>query len=137
MPHAIYINLPVRDVGAATRFYEALGFILNPDFSNDRASGMRWGDAVAVMLLDHAFYATFTDKTIIDARTQSGVLLCLPFESRDAVDDIHRRVREAGGRETRPAAGQGHMYGGAFDDPDGHTWETLFMSPPEGAHDAA
>lgn len=129
MTRMIFVNLPVTDVARATAFYEAIGFTKNEAFSNEQASGMVWSDAIHVMLLDHTFYATFTDKRIIDARTQSGVLLCLTFDSRAAVDDIHRRARDAGGHDTRQVEDQGFMYGGAFDDPDGHGWETVWMDP--------
>ena len=86
-------------------------------------------NSISVILLDHQFYATFTDKTIIDAKTTSGALLCLTFDKKAAVDSIHAAARKAGGREPRPIKDQGFMYGGAFEDPDGHTWETGWMDP--------
>ncbi len=137
MPRMIFINLPVADLAKATAFYEAIGFEKNEAFSNAQASAMVWSDAIHVMLLDHAFYATFTDKRIIDARTESGVLLCLSFEGREAVDEIHRKAVAAGGRETRAIEDQGFMYGGAFDDPDGHGWETLWMNADAAAANTA
>ena len=127
MTKSIYINLPVSDLAASTAFYEALGFEKNAAFSNDKASAMAWSDAISVMLLSREFYSTFTDKAIIDARTTSGALLCLTFDDKEAVDAIHRAAREAGGAEPRPVEAQGPMYGGAFEDPDGHTWETVWM----------
>lgn len=127
MPRMIFINLPVADVPKATAFYEAIGFGKNAAFSNEQASAMVCSDSIQVMLLDQAFYATFTDKRIIDAHAESGVLLCLSFDSREAVDDIHRKAVAAGGRETRALKDQDFMYGGAFDDPDGHGWETVWM----------
>lgn len=123
----IFINLPVGDVARSTAFYEAIGFEKNPDFSNDVASAMRWSDAISVMLLDHSFYATFTDKPIADTHQVSAALLCLSFDDRASVDAIHAAAREAGGRETRAIVDQQFMYGGAFEDPDGHTWETVHM----------
>ncbi|MEX1236516.1 MAG: VOC family protein [Roseovarius sp.] len=133
MPRMIFVNLPVADVATATAFYEAIGFEKNEAFSNAQASAMVWSDTIHVMLLDHDFYATFTDKRIIDARTESGVLLCLSFDNRDAVDDMHRKAVAAGGRETRAIEDQGFMYGGAFDDLDGHGWETVWMDPEAAA----
>ena len=131
----IFINLPVGDVARATAFYEAIGFEKNPDFSNDAASAMRWSDAISVMLLDHAFYATFTDKPIADTHQVSAALLCLSFDDRAAVDAIHAAARGAGGRETRPIVDQQFMYGGAFEDPDGHMWETVHMDMAASAPD--
>lgn len=136
MTRMIFVNLPVTDLKRATAFYEALGFEKNEAFSNEQASAMKWSDAISVMLLDHAFYATFTDKKIIDAKTSSGALLCLSFEDRQAVDRIHQAARQEGGRETRAIEDQGFMYGGAFEDPDGHTWETMWMDM-DAAQDAA
>jgi uncharacterized protein len=129
MTKMIFVNLPVADVPASTAFYEALGFEQNPQFSNEQASAMVWSDAIYAMLLDHAFYATFTKKTIINAKTTSGALLCLTFDEKAAVDAIHAAARNAGGAEPRPIEDQGFMYGGAFEDPDGHTWETVWMDP--------
>ncbi|OWK29741.1 VOC family protein [Sphingomonas mucosissima] len=127
MTKMIFVNLPVANVAAATAFYEALGFTKNPMFSNEQASSMVWSDAISVMLLDTAFYATFTNKTLIDAHTTSGVLLALSFDSRAAVDAITEAAIAAGGRETRDRQDLGFMYGRAFEDLDGHTWEPAFM----------
>lgn len=129
MAKTIFINLPVRDVARSTAFYEALGFERNAAFSNEQASAMVWSDTISVMLLSHDFYATFTDKAIIDARTTSGVLNCLYFEDRKAVDAFHAAAREAGGTEPRAIEDQGFLYGGAIEDPDGHIWETMWMDP--------
>ena len=129
MPRTIFVNLPVTDVAAATAFYQAIGFTKNDAFSNEQASGMVWSDAIWVMLLSHEFYGTFTDKTIIDAKTTSGVLNCLSFDDKQAVDAIHAAATGAGGTETRAIEDRGFMYGGAFEDPDGHTWETMWMDP--------
>ena len=129
MTRMIFVNLPVADVAKSTAFYQALGFEKNEKFSNESASGMVWSDAIHVMLLDHAFYATFTDKKIIDAKTTSGVLNCLSFDSKADVDAFHDAAKSAGGSEPRPIEDQGFMYGGAIEDPDGHTWETMWMDP--------
>ena len=127
MARMIFVNLPVSDVARATAFYEALGFRRNPMFSNEQASAMVWSDEINVMLLDRAFYATFTDKTLIDAHTTSGVLLAISQVSREEVDAITEAALAAGGRETRERQDMGYMYGRAFEDPDGHVWEPMFM----------
>lgn len=127
MARMIFVNLPVSDVARAAAFYEALGFRRNPMFSNEQASAMVWSDEINVMLLDRAFYATFTDKTLIDAHTTSGVLLAISQDSREEVDAITEAALTAGGRETRERQDMGYMYGRAFEDPDGHVWEPMFM----------
>jgi len=134
MIRTIFVNLPVADVDRSTAFYEALGFEKNAAFSNEQASAMVWSDAISVMLLDHAFYSTFTDKSIADTRATSAVLNCLSFDDKPAVDAFHASAKSAGGSEPRAIEDQGYMYGGAIEYPDGHTWETMWMdqdwSPP-------
>lgn len=127
MTRMIFVNLPVADVAGATAFYQALGFTRNEMFSNEQASSMVWSDTITVMLLDKAYYATFTDKTLIDAKTTSGVLLAISRDSRAEVDGITDAAIAAGGRETREKQDMGFMYGRAFEDLDGHTWEPMFM----------
>lgn len=127
MAKMIFVNLPVADVARATAFYEALGFTKNAMFSNEQASAMEWSDTITVMLLDSAFYATFTDKALIDAKTTNGVLLCISRDSRDEVDAITEAATAAGGRETRDRQDMGFMYSRAFEDLDGHIWEPMFM----------
>jgi uncharacterized protein len=127
MPKAIFVNLPVRDVAAATAFYEALGFTKDPTFSNERASAMAWSDSISVMLLDHEFYATFTPKRIIDAKSESGALLALSFDSRAAVDAFTDAGIAAGGRDLHEPEDLGFMYSRALEDLDGHGWGPFHM----------
>ena len=127
MAKMIFVNLPVTNVAKATAFYESLGFTKNEMFSNEQASAMVWSEEISVMLLDTAFYATFTNKALIDAKTTSGVLLCISHDSRDEVDTITEAAITAGGRETRDRQDMGFMYSRAFEDLDGHTWEPMFM----------
>ena len=128
MARTIFINLPVADVARATAFYAAVGATQDMRFSNDRASMMAFSDTIAVMLLAHDFFATFTTRPIADARNTAGMLLCLSADSRADVDAMVERAGGAGGA-TDPCPRQDHgaMYGRSFEDPDGHIWETMWM----------
>lgn len=123
----IFVNLPVADAARAAAFYEAIGFTKNAMFSNDKASAMVWSDTINVMLLERDFYATFTTKPIIDAKTMSGVLLALNFDSREQVDAITQAALDAGGRELHDPEDEGFMYSRAFEDLDGHGWGPFMM----------
>jgi predicted lactoylglutathione lyase len=129
MAKMIFVNLPVKDVAASTAFYEAIGFTKDPRFSNEMASAMQWSDEIVVMILDHEFYSTFIPhKTIADSSATNEVLLCLSFDSRDAVDAITNKAAAAGGKaDVRPAQDMGFMYGRSFEDPEGHIYEPMFM----------
>ena len=141
MAKMIFVNLPVTDLPASMRFYEAVGFANNPQFTNDQAAAMQWSDEIAVMLLTHDFWKTFTDRAIPNAHESAQVFLCLSHDSREEVDAIVAKAGAAGGKaEPTPTQDHGFMYGSSFEDPDGHIWENVFMDmsamPAEGPANA-
>jgi uncharacterized protein len=132
MRKQIYINLPVSDLQVSTRFYEALGFINNPIFSDKNASSMMWSEEIVVMLLVQDFYKTFLrGKEIADTINTSGVLLALSMKSKDAVQNFADTAKEKGGDffQIDNGISTDMMFGYEVQDPDGHTWEPLWMNP--------
>jgi len=128
MPKMIFVNLPVKDLAAATRFYKAIGCEQNLQFSNDQAAMMVWSETISFMLLTHDYYGTFTPKRIADAHETSEVLLALSRDSREEVDSISQAAAAAGGKaDVRPPQDMGFMYSRAFQDPDGHVFEPVWM----------
>ncbi|MGW4559879.1 VOC family protein [Streptomyces sp. NPDC004365] len=125
----IFVNLPVADVDASKKFFTELGYTINPQFTTDDCACVVISDTVIAMLLSKQRYADFTQKEIADATKTSEVLLCLSAESRAKVDELVDRALTAGGSGTREAVDHGYMYGRAFDDLDGHTWEVMWMDP--------
>ena len=136
MPKMIFVNLPVTDLARSMKFYEAVGFTNNPQFTNDQAAAMAWSDEIVVMLLTHDFWKTFTSKAIPDAANTAQVLLCLSQDSKEAVEEIVGKAVTAGGKaDPTPTQDMGFMYGRSFEDPDGHIWENAWMNMeavPEG-----
>ena len=129
MGKMIFVNLPVADVAKSTAFYESLGMVKDPRFSNEVASSMQWSDAIVFMILDKGFFATFTPKPIADATATTEVLIALLMESRAEVDAIVEKAGAAcGTADIRPAQDMGFMYSRAFADPDGHMFEPLHMN---------
>lgn len=128
MTKMIFVNLPVQDLAASIRFYEAIGCEKNNQFSNDKAASMVWSDTINFMLLTHEFFATFTPKTIADAGKTCEVLICLSCDSRDEVDVITEAAAVAGGTvDIRPPTDMDFMYGRSFEDVDGHVFEPMWM----------
>lgn len=129
MPQMIFVNLPVADLETSKRFYEAIGFRNDPNFTNEQAAAMVLSETISVMLLTKDYWKTFTDRTIVDAKRQAQVLLCISRDSREAVDAITEAASNAGGTAD-PCPKQemeGFMYGRSFEDPDGHIWEPMWM----------
>lgn len=128
MPKMIFVNLPVKDLAVATRFYEAIGCVKNDQFSDEKASSMMWSDTITFQLLTHDYYKTFTSKPIADAHKTSGMLLALSQDSREAVDAITEAAGKAGGKaDVREPQDMGFMYLRSFADPDGHVFEPAWM----------
>ncbi|MFJ3234795.1 VOC family protein [Streptomyces sp. NPDC086787] len=125
----IFVNLATNDVAASRSFYTALGYTINPQFSTDECVCVAISDTIVAMLLSKKRYADFTKKEIVDSAKSSEVLLCLSAESREKVDELVGKAVAAGGTASGEAQDQGFMYGRAFDDLDGHTWEVMWMDP--------
>lgn len=128
MTKMIFVNLPVSDLAAATRFYEAIGCQRNPQFSDENASSMIWSETITFQLLTHGYFSTFTPKQIADAHRTSEVLLALSRDSRGDVDSAAQAAAVAGGRaDIRETQDMGWLYNRAIEDPDGHVIELLWM----------
>jgi len=130
MSKMIFVNLPVRDLQAATKFYLAIGGTLNPQFSNDQASSIMFSDSIGVMLLTHGHYSQFTTRQIGDPKRDSQMLIALTTDSKDEVNAVIEKGVAAGGRaDPNPAQDLGFMFNRHIEDPDGNVWEFLWMNP--------
>lgn len=130
MGRQLFVNIPVQDLPRAKAFYEAIGAVNNPQFSDDTAACMVWSETIYVMLLTHQKWSHFTKKPIADAHKTSEVMLALSCDSREAVTALLDAVGRAGGQvDVNPPQDHGFMVDRAFEDPDGHIWEAFWMDP--------
>jgi uncharacterized protein len=125
----MFVNLPVRDLARARAFFGKLGFSFNPRFTDDKAACMVVSDVGYVMLIQEAFYRTFTKRELCDTTRQNEGLVALSCESRAEVDGLVRAAVEAGGSQAMEPIDHGFMYERSFYDPDGHHWAVLWMAP--------
>ena len=123
----IFVNLPVKDLQRSIRFFTALGFTFNPQFTDEKATCMIIGENIYAMLIVESFFKTFTKKQISDASNNTEVLTALSVESRGKVDAIADKALASGGSPNTDPQDHGWMYGRSFQDPDGHIWEVLYM----------
>lgn len=130
MSKMIFVNLPVADLERSKAFYEAIGFVNEPRFTDDTAAAMQWSDTIVVMLLTHAKWQGFTDKDMVDAKKAAQVMLCVNLDSRAEVDAMTAAAGTAGGSaDSQPPQDYGFMFSRTFEDPDGHVWEPMWMDP--------
>ena len=129
MSRMIFVNLPVADLPKAMAFYEAIGFVNNPQFTDETAACMVLTDTIYAMLLTHEKFAQFTSREIADAHRTAQMSLALSCDDRASVDEMTEAALAAGGSEAHPPEDLGFMYNRAFYDPDGHHFEVLWMDP--------
>ncbi|MGI6855483.1 VOC family protein [Mesorhizobium sp. 1B3] len=128
MSRMIFVNLPVKDLAAATHFYKAIGCEKNEQFSDENAASMVWSDTITFQLLTQDYFATFTPNPIADAQKTTEVLIALSCNSRKEVDSLTEAAAAAGGKvDVRERLDMGFMYNRAFADPDGHIFESVWM----------
>lgn len=131
MGKMLFVNLPVADLAASTRFYEALGASRNPQFSNENAACMVLSDTIYVMILTQDYYRTFTSRPIANARATSQMLLAMTVDDRAQVDALVAATSDSGGRaDPNPGQDMDFMFSRTVEDPDGHVWEIVWMASP-------
>ncbi|GAA1767536.1 VOC family protein [Agromyces humatus] len=133
MTTSIFVNLPTTDLDRSKAFYEALGFSINPAFTDENAACIVFGDNIYFMVLTREYLGTFTDKQIIDPKTHAQTSVAFSRDSRDEVDEVLAKGLAAGGVEPREAQDYGFMYSRDLEDPDGNILGFLYMDPAAAA----
>ncbi|MFG2502626.1 VOC family protein [Streptomyces sp. NPDC048441] len=124
----IFVNLASNDVASSRKFFTELGYTINPQFSTDDCACVVISETIIAMVLSKQHYQQFTEKEIADSTKTSETLICLSAESREKVDELVDKAVAAGGTAGK-TQDYGTMYGRAYDDLDGHTWEIMWMDP--------
>jgi predicted lactoylglutathione lyase len=127
---AMFVNLPVTDLERAKAFYTALGFTINPAFTDHNAACVVVEpDHSYFMILVRDFFQTFTDLPIGDPAKNPSVSTAIFLDTREEVDKTVADGIAAGGVEPHPATDYGFMYQRQLNDPDGNILEFGWMDP--------
>ena len=129
MSRMIFVNLPISDLEKSKAFYTALGFTINPQFSDDTAACVVISDTIFLMILTHPKFDGFLTKPRADTSKTTSALIALSCESRAAVDTMTDAALNSAGSEPKPRSDHGFMYTRTFHDPDGNVFEPLWMDP--------
>ena len=123
-PRLTAVTLGVRDVAAASRFYEALGFVRKFRTTGDEISFLDGGGVVIALWS--------WDKLAADAQLPAqsqgfrGNTLAWNCRTPAEVDAAYAAAMAAG---AKPLLAPGRTdyggYRGYFADPDGHVWEVV------------
>jgi len=129
MHKQIFVNLPVKNLTRSVDFFTRLGYTFNPKFTDENATAMIVGENLFVMLLQEKYFASFITKPVSDAKKAAEVLVALPFDSREQVDQHVAKAVAAGARTYSDPKDLGFMYQHGFEDLDGHIWEIFWFDP--------
>ncbi len=129
MPTMIFVNLPVKDLDKSKQFFTELGYTINQQFTDDKASCIVISDTIYLMLLVEPFFKTFTKKDLADATTSTEAIIALSADSREAVDELVDKAIAAGAGPSNEPMDEGYMYARSFADPNGHLFEVMWMDP--------
>ena len=126
----MFVNLPVTDLERSKAFYTAVGFTLNPQFTDHNAACVIVEDDHSYfMLLVREYFQSFTDRPIGDPAVNPSASTAIFLDSREAVDRTVADGIAAGGSEDQPASDYGFMYQRQLVDPDGHVLDFGYMDP--------
>jgi hypothetical protein len=127
---AMFVNLPVTDLERAKAFYTAIGYTINPLFSDHNAACVVVEeDHSYFMILVRDYFQTFTDLPIGDPTVSPSVSIALFVDSRGDVDKAVADGIAAGGAEKQAPSDYGFMYQRQLTDPDGNILEFGWMDP--------
>jgi predicted lactoylglutathione lyase len=127
---AMFVNLPVTDLERAKAFYTAIGFTVNPQFTDHNAACIVVEeDHSYFMLLVREFFQTMTELPIGDPAVNPSSATAIFLDSREAVDAAVAAGITAGGAEPGAAQDFGFMYQRGLTDPDGNVVDFGWMDP--------
>ena len=114
------VTLGVRDLAAARRFYEALGWKTGAAPEDE----VVFFQAGCMVLALWGREELAEDSALEDGGGWGGVALAYNTRSPGEVDDVMREAEAAGARISRSATETPWGgYSGVFLDPEGHPWE--------------
>jgi predicted lactoylglutathione lyase len=132
MSTQIFVNLPVANLERSREFFGALGYLFNPQLSDDHAACLIIDeDHIYVMLVEHDYYGVITGREIADTAIASETMITLTVDDRDEVEKVIQRAIDAGGARAKKPEDFGYLYRRGFYDTDGHHWEVMWMDPQE------
>jgi|SRR5215470_16208737 len=129
MSTKIAVNLPVKDLAAAARFFAELGLPSDKKLANENVEAFVISDDIYVLLVDQSQFKTITKKEIPDTAATSEAILQLQVDSRQRVDELAGKAFAAGALPANEPNDQGFLYGRSFRDLDGHHWDVFCIDP--------
>lgn len=127
---SMFVNLPVTDLERAKAFYEAVGFRINPLFTDHNAACVVVEEGHSYFMIEvRDFFQSMSELPIGDPAVHPTSATAIFLDSRDAVDATVAAGVGAGGREVGEPQDFGFMYQRGLTDPDGNIVDFGWMDP--------
>jgi predicted lactoylglutathione lyase len=123
----LFLNLPVSDVEKSMAFYLALGFSINPLFTDKDQKCLVYSDSIYLMLQSREFANSYVKREVIDAHNSLVPSFTLPLESLEMVDEMMNNGLSAGGVESVEVLREDFMYLRSIEDLDGYMWGIMCL----------
>jgi len=126
----MFVNLAVNDLEQSKQFYAALGFTLNPAFSDHNAACFVVDEGHNYFMIHtREYFQTFTELTIGDPAVNPTSSVAIFVDTKEAVDAAVEAGIAAGGTQPQEASDYGFMYQRGVTDPSGNVLDFGWMDP--------
>ena len=123
----IFINLPVHDVAQSLQFYLAMGFTLNPLFTDEHQKCVIWSDTIYLMIQSKHFSNAYLKRVVENVEKPLSISHTLPVGSIVKVNEMVEAVIKLGAKEPVPILEEPFMYLRTIEDLDGHLWGIMYL----------
>ena len=126
----MFVNLAVSDFELSKQFYTAIGFTLNPAFSDHNAACFVVDDGHNYFMIHtRDYFQTFTELPLGDPAVNPTSSVAIFLDSKQAVDATVEAGIAAGGTQPQEATDYGFMYQRPLTDPSGNVVDFGWMDP--------
>jgi predicted lactoylglutathione lyase len=126
----MFVNFPVTDLERSKAFYTALGFTINPLFTDHNAACVVVEDGHSYFMIEtREYYQTMSVLPIGDPKVNPTAGTSIFLDTREAVDAAVTAGIAAGGAAVGDPADYGFMYQRGLTDPDGNVVDFGWMDP--------
>lgn len=129
MMNPITMSLPVRNLAVSRAFFAELGFRLSPGPPDAESACLVLSEDVRILLVAEDRFRDRVNGGASHGKSAGGILISVPARSEQEVDEVVMRAIVAGGKPW-PVVDERPVYGGSFQDPDGHLWQVACPREP-------
>ena len=118
--------MPVSNVQKSIDFFTALGFKLEPIFTNEQSACLIASENVKIMLSNRDRFTQLVERPIADSAA-SEMVLSFECDSAEMVSNLSSKAFEMGAKKVSELDENEFMVSWGFEDLDGHLWDLFWF----------